>query len=119
LLARAAVARDLIPRELAKRGATVDVVEAYRTVTPANLQERAAEIFARHPDWVTFTSSSTAHNLMEAVGAGALAGSKAVSIGPITSGTLRSHGIDVAAEAKNFTIPGLVEAILAAGIIGA
>jgi uroporphyrinogen III methyltransferase/synthase len=119
LLARAAVARDLIPRELAKRGATVDVVEAYRTVTPANLPERAAEIFARHPDWVTFTSSSTAHNLMAAVGADALAGSKAVSIGPITSGTLRSHGIEVAAEAKNFTIPGLVEAILAAGIIGA
>lgn len=119
LLARAAVARDLIPKELARLGAKVDVVEAYRTVMPANLRERAAEIFAQKPDWVTFTSSSTAHNLMAALDRAALVGTKAVSIGPVTSETLRSHGIPVAAEAKNFTIPGLVDALLAAGIIGA
>ena len=119
LLARAAVARDLIPTELTRLGAQVDVVEAYRTVMPANLKERAAEIFEQKPDWVTFTSSSTAQNLMAALGPAGLDGTKAVSIGPVTSGTLRAHGIRVAAEAKNFTIPGLVEAILAAGIIGA
>ena len=113
LLPRAAVARDLIPRELARLGAKVDVVDAYRSVPPANLRERAAGIFAHKPDWVTFTSSSTADNLMAAIEPAALQGTRAVSIGPITSRTLRSHGIEVAAEAENFTIPGLVEAILA------
>ena len=45
LLPRAAVARDLIPAELAKLGAQVDVVEAYRNVVPANATERAREVF--------------------------------------------------------------------------
>ena len=53
LLPRAAVARDLVPKELAKRGASVEVVEAYRTVAPAGLAEHAAQVFARQPDWVT------------------------------------------------------------------
>ena len=48
LLPRAAVARDLVPVELTRRGAIVDVVEAYRTVVPANPNERA-EVLARNP----------------------------------------------------------------------
>ena len=44
LLPRAAVARDLIPVELAKKGAVVDVVEAYRNVVPPDAEERAATI---------------------------------------------------------------------------
>src|ERR1039458_10591478 len=59
LLPRAAVARDLVPAELARRGARVDVVEAYRTVPPEQLAGQAREIFgaARKPDAITFTSS--------------------------------------------------------------
>jgi uroporphyrinogen III methyltransferase/synthase len=114
LIARAAVARDVIPRELERRGAKVDVVEAYRTVTPANLAARAAEVFAGRPDWVTFTSSSTVENLLAAIGREGLQGTKAASIGPITSATLRAHGIEPAVEAAIFTIPGLVAAIIGA-----
>jgi uroporphyrinogen III methyltransferase/synthase len=119
LLARAAVARDIIPVELARLGAKVDVAEAYRTVMPADLKERAAAAFAQKPDWVTFTSSSTVSNLAAAAEPGMLREIRAASIGPVTSQTLRSLGIEIGVEAKTSTIPGLIEAILAPGIIGA
>ncbi len=76
LLPRAAVARDLVPMELKRRGATVDVVEAYRTVIPEDAAARAKEILARRPHWITFTSSSTVNNLVEAAGADASARDK-------------------------------------------
>jgi uroporphyrinogen-III synthase len=114
LLPRAAVARDLVPDELARRGATVDVVEAYRTVIPDGAAAQAREVFgpARKPDFVTFTSSSTAQNFAAAAGVAALSGVKAVSIGPITTATARELGIEIAAEAEVYTAAGLVDAIL-------
>jgi uroporphyrinogen III methyltransferase/synthase len=70
LLPRASVARDLIPKELTKLGAQVDVVEAYRNMAPEDAVLRAHEIFwaSKKPDWVTFTSSSTVKNLVAATG---------------------------------------------------
>jgi len=112
LLPRAAVARDLVPRELARRGATVDVVEAYRTVAPADLADRARAILDRQPHWITFTSSSTVTNFIAAAGGEALRQMKIASIGPITSATLREHGFEPTVEARPHTIEGLVEAIL-------
>ena len=55
LLPRAAVARDVIPIELAKLGAQVEVVEAYRNVVPSNATARAHDIFSseKKPDWIT------------------------------------------------------------------
>ncbi len=106
LLPRAAVARDLIPAALAALGARVDVVEAYRNVLP----ERSVE-FGR-VDWITFTSSSTVTNFL------ALAGrqsARIASIGPVTTATLREQGMEVHAEAKTYTLDGLVEAIVSAG----
>jgi len=112
LLPRAAVARDLVPAELTRRGAQVDVVEAYRTEMPENTAARVSEIFAHKPDWITFTSSSTVTNFVQAAGAVVLEGVKVASIGPITSQTARAVGLAVDAEATTFTIDGLVEAIL-------
>jgi uroporphyrinogen III methyltransferase/synthase len=128
LLPRAAVARDLVPTELARRGARVDVVEAYRTVLPEEAAARCREILAsrRRPDCITFTSSSTVQNFVAAMAGGAevaqavppafparfLAGMKVASIGPITSQTARELGIDVTAQARVFTVDGLVEAVL-------
>jgi uroporphyrinogen III methyltransferase/synthase len=116
LLPRAAVARDVIPVELAKLGAEVDVVEAYRNVVPANARARAHEIFSaeKKPDWITFTSSSTVKNLLAIAGREALEGVRVASIGPVTSSTLCAHGLKVDAEARQFTVDGLVDAILAA-----
>ncbi len=116
LLPRAAVARDVVPVELAKRGALVNVVEAYRTGVPEDAESRVRSVFAkgRRVNWVTFTSSSTVTNFLKLAGSDALAGVRVVSIGPVTSATLRRHGIEPAAEAKPFTMDGLVEAILSA-----
>ncbi|MFN7998190.1 MAG: uroporphyrinogen-III C-methyltransferase [Bryobacteraceae bacterium] len=114
LLPRAAVARDLVPIELARRGAQVDVVEAYRTATPPGAKERIAEIFGAvpKPDWITFTSSSTVRNVVALAGTAALHGVKTASIGPVTSATARGLGLEVTAEASVFTTDGLLEAIL-------
>jgi uroporphyrinogen III methyltransferase/synthase len=116
LLPRAAVARDLIPAELTKLGAQVEVVEAYRNVVPENAAERAREIFAaaRKPDWITFTSSSTVENCFAIAGREAFEGIRIASIGPVTSRTAREHGLKVDVEAKQFTLDGLLEAILKA-----
>ena len=122
LLPRAAVARDIVPVELARRGAQVDVVEAYRTGVPADAEIRAKTVFGaeRRPDWVTFTSSSTVKNLLAVAGRESLTGVRVASIGPVTSSTLRMHGIEIDAEAKPFTMQGLVDAILTArsGVTG-
>lgn len=110
LLPRAAIARDAVPAELARRGASVDVVEAYRTVIPEGAAELAREVLGRRPDAITFTSSSTVRNFAAIAGAGALAGIKVFSIGPVTTATARGLGIEVSAEAREFTVDGLVEA---------
>jgi uroporphyrinogen III methyltransferase/synthase len=117
LLARAAVARDILPDELRRRGAKVDVVEAYRTGAPLDLASRAAAVLQGKPDWITFTSSSTAANLVAACGAAALQGMRVASIGPVTSATLRDANIAVTVEASPHTVSGLVAAICGAGII--
>ncbi len=112
LLPRAAVARDLVPAELVRRGARVDVVEAYRTLPPEHLAEQVREVLAHSPDCLTFTSSSTLRNLVQAAGADALRGISVASIGPITTQTARELGVEVAAQAKVFTVEGLVAAVL-------
>ncbi|HLJ15405.1 MAG TPA: uroporphyrinogen-III synthase, partial [Bryobacteraceae bacterium] len=116
LLPRAAVARDTVPKELSKRGAQVDVVEAYRTVIPENAATQAREVFggARKPDWITFTSSSTVNNFVELAGREALAGVRIASIGPVTSSTARSAGLVVDTEADPHTMDGLIRALLEA-----
>ncbi len=105
LLPRAAVARDIIPVELRKRGAHVDVVEAYRTVAP---EIRDIPKF----EAITFTSSSTVKNFVAAAGAESLAAAKVVTIGPVTSQTARDLGLTVAAQADVYTTEGLVQALL-------
>lgn len=116
LLPRAAAARDVVPVELAKRGAQVDVVEAYRTGVPAGAEARARQIFSsgRRPHWIAFTSSSTVKNFLAVAGRDALEGVRAASIGPVTSSTLRMHGAEVAAEANPYSMDGLVNAMLGA-----
>jgi len=116
LLARAAKARDLLPRELKRRGARVDVVAAYRTVVPQASRSRLAKVFGRwKPDAITFTSSSTVRNFFALLGSNrarrALRGVAVATIGPVTSRTARALGLKVATEAKRFTVAGLVRAI--------
>jgi uroporphyrinogen III methyltransferase/synthase len=114
LLARAAAARELLPEELRRRGACVEVVPAYRTVIPENAAECVREVFARKPDWVLFTSSSTVKNFLSVAGARALEGVGVASIGPVTSETARKLGVQVTVEAQPYTLDGLIAAVVAA-----
>ncbi len=121
LLVRAKVARDVIPRELRNAGARVDVVEAYETVAPRESKRKlvAALKGRARPHVITFTSSSTARNFVDLLGprdaySGLLDGVKLASIGPVTSATLRELSLPVDVEAREFTIPGLIQAIVAA-----
>ena len=119
LLPRAAVARELLPDALRAAGATVDVVEAYRTVLVEDSRARVAELFrvsAAPVDAVTFTSSSTVENLLALLPAGSpkrvLAGSRLISIGPVTTATLRRHGLEPASEAAAHDVEGVLAATL-------
>ncbi len=117
LLVRAKVARNVIPSQLAKAGARVDVVEAYETVMPESSRTELLRVLrdpAGKPDVITFTSSSSVRNFAELLGKGndaLLSGVKLASIGPITSQTLRELGLRVDIEAREYTIPGLVATI--------
>ena len=111
LVARAAEARDVLPEALRRRGAKVDVVALYETV--AEPPEPDAVEAARGADYLTFTSSSTVRNLIDAIGADLASGARVVSIGPITSDAAREAGLTVAVEAERHDIEGLLEALLA------
>ena len=120
LLTRAAVARDVIPDALRAQGADVDVVDAYRTVIPGDSVTAIRTIFGqggRVPDAATFTSSSTVTNFIALLGEAGVAipvSMRAVSIGPITSRTLREQGWEPAAEAAPHDLSGIVEGVMRA-----
>jgi len=117
LLPRAQEVRADLPEGLRKLGAVVDEVAAYRTVADEEPTEEISQAIAEDKvDWITFTSSSTVRNFLEKVELKKLAGKKfrIASIGPITSATIKEKGLKVDAEAKVYTIDGLVEAIIRA-----
>jgi uroporphyrinogen III methyltransferase/synthase len=108
LIARAAQARDVLPDALRERGASVEIVNLYETVVepldPAILPALA------QADYLTFTSSSTVRNFLSGAQPGAA--TRIVSIGPVTSATLREHGLSVSLEAERHDIDGLIDAIV-------
>jgi uroporphyrinogen-III synthase/uroporphyrinogen III methyltransferase/synthase len=115
LLPRAAIARDILPDALRAAGAIVDVVDAYRNVLPEAAPGLLRAALEQGIDAITFTSSSSVTHLAEAAHSAGLtfpfAGIAAISIGPITSQTLREHGWEPAAEANPSNIRGLAEAV--------
>jgi uroporphyrinogen III methyltransferase/synthase len=118
LIPRAKMARDVLPAELAKAGARVDVVEAYRTVRPESAAERVRELLEQgQVAAVTFTSSSTVANFVELLGmenaSKLMKGTVAASIGPVTAETARSMGIESGVIPGDYTIPALVDALVA------
>jgi uroporphyrinogen-III synthase len=127
LLARAAEARKVLVSELQRAGALVDEVAAYNTLPATNDDGRGHEILnllLNHQlTALTFTSSSTVRSFvtwLKSCEQGATATltdlvtqhTQLASIGPITSQTARELGLHVDIEAKEFTIDGLVNAIV-------
>jgi uroporphyrinogen-III synthase len=121
LVCRAKIARDVIPRELRRAGAYVDVVEAYETVIPQSSRERlraALRDSNRRPHLITFTSSSTVKNYVSLLGIRSgksklVSGVLNASIGPVTTETLRDFELSVDVQAEEYTIPGLLSALRA------
>jgi uroporphyrinogen III methyltransferase/synthase len=115
LIPQAREARDALPAGLRALGAVVDVTPVYETVREsADGDGLAAEILGGAIDAVTFTSASTVEGFVALVGPGAARSGRfaAAVIGPVTAGTARELGIRVSIEALDYTVPGLVEAIV-------
>ncbi len=118
LLPRAEEARQVLPRELAGLGGKIDVVTAYKTVLPdeadvANLRRTLAE---GGLDLALFTASSTVKNLARLFPgeslADLLAGVKIGVIGPITAETAQELGLSIDVQAGEYTLAGLVGAVI-------
>lgn len=110
LIPRAENAREVLPVELKKRGAIVEVIPVYKIVKP-----KAGNIDLQDIDIVTFASSQTVLNFLDAIGKKNkknLKGIKIACIGPITAKTAKDNGLKVSVLAKEYTMDGLVRAIL-------
>ncbi|HLI70130.1 MAG TPA: uroporphyrinogen-III synthase [Ktedonobacteraceae bacterium] len=129
LLARAAEARQVLVSELEQAGASVEVVTAYRTLPVTQDDERGREVVtllrAQDLDAITFTSSSTVQHFMrwleqaapDIASLLAYPGQRPARpliacIGPVTAQTARDFGLEVTVEAREFTIVGLLEALI-------
>ena len=110
LIATAQDARPTLPDALKAHGAEVDILSLYRTVAAPLSEETLRR--AREADYITFTSSSTVSFFLEAVKAPLSPKTKIVSIGPVTSNTLREHRLTPHVEAEQHDIDGLIEALV-------
>jgi uroporphyrinogen III methyltransferase / synthase len=114
LILRAKQARDVLPDGLKQLGFKVKVIDLYDTCPEKDSAPRLKECLKERIDLVTFASSSSVKNFVELLGKGycrLLKGIGLISIGPITSSTIRGYGLKVNKEAKIYTIEGLVEAV--------
>jgi len=119
LLPRGDLARDLLPEELERRGATAVAIDVYETVQTGAQDPYLLELLDdSRIHVVTFTSSSTVRGLLDALRR--LGAEDPVSllnktiiacIGPITAQTAEQCGLQVAVTAQASTIAGLVEAL--------
>lgn len=117
LIPRAKVAREALPQELREGGAQVDVAVVYQTVVNGSAAGQAGKALeAGEVDVITFTSSSTVKNfvaLLKGIDLDKVLQSvQIICIGPVTADTARKLGLKVNAVAKEYTIEGLIEALL-------
>jgi len=121
LLLRADIARRSLAEELRAKGADVREVAAYRTVVRPPEPEAVRRLLADESapaDVITCTSSSTVQGLVRGLEAAgleprtALRGVALAAIGPVTARTLREHGLEPAVVAADYTMPGLVRALI-------
>ncbi len=117
LLPRADIARKVLPEALTGLGALVDEVTVYRTLPGAGQASLILEMLKNDEiNVITFTSSSTVSNFVQMPGAGdissLLSGVTVACIGPVTAATAKELGVRVDLVAEEYTIEGLVSAML-------
>lgn len=118
LIPRAKVAREILPNRLKELGAHVDIVCAYETVRPDSKTEEVEAMLKNGEIWaITFTSSSTVHNFCEMFAGDdwreMLGKTRIACIGPITAKTAREKGLEVDIMPAEYTIPALVDVLIA------
>jgi uroporphyrinogen III methyltransferase/synthase len=119
LLPRADIARELLGDELRKAGADVVELPAYRTVIAAegSGQDVYRMLLDRRIDAVTFSSASTVRNFAQIIGADQAAdllrATTVAAIGPVTAEAAQQLGIAATVIPENYTIPALVDALVA------
>ncbi len=115
LILRAKKARDVLPEGLKKAGFKIKIIGLYDTVLAKEHGAKLRQALACGADFVTFTSSSCVTNFIKLLGRGyrhKLSGVKLASIGPITSKALKGFGLKPDAEAKVYTIEGLIRSMV-------
>jgi uroporphyrinogen III methyltransferase/synthase len=115
LFPRAEQARELLPHELRRRGAVVDIVTVYRTEKSTATAASIRSIFATHRvNCIVFTSSSTVRHMAQTLGGdlpSVLANTSVAVMGPITANTAREAGLNPDIVPVRSTIADLVAAI--------
>ncbi len=111
LLPRALEAREVLPDRLRERGARVDVVPAYQTVTGPGDAWVLERLRAGEADAVTFTSPSTVRGFLRLAADVDVRRLVVAVIGPIAARAAREAGLAVAVEPKEYTAPALVAAL--------
>ena len=117
LMPRTDIARSYIPQELEKLGAEVSDIVAYKTVLATDGDNIVLDkLKDGEVDIVTFTSASTVKNFVKIIGEDNLSSFKNnvqfASIGPITNESAKEMDIEISIKAEEYTIPGLVQAIV-------
>ncbi len=114
LLPRAAQAREILPEELRRRGAIVDLIPVYDTLVPEGTAETLGELLqGAKIDLITFTSSSTVQNFVQAAGPEVdLSEFRYAAIGPITAATAKEFGLSIVVLPPEWTVPALTQAII-------
>lgn len=115
LIPRAKEARNVLVEELRKI-CTVEEIKIYETIRENSEKNSIIELLQKDSKpFITFTSSSTVKNFIEILGEDnleLLRGAKLVSIGPVTSKTIKSFGLDVYSEAIEYTIDGIINKLI-------
>jgi len=106
---------DRVERALIEAGADVLPVQSYESYTPTWPDNLKAKLLKAPPDYVLFTSGSSSDGFtanlsreeIEQLGA-----VRYVSIGPTTSEIIRGHGLKVALEAEEHSVPGVIASLV-------
>ncbi|OXS57926.1 uroporphyrinogen-III C-methyltransferase [Cohnella sp. CIP 111063] len=123
LLPRGDLARKILPEELRAKGVRTVEIDVYDTELSVPRDIWLPEMLENGEiHTVTFTSSSTVVNLLEALRRlgvedpqRALARSEIACIGPVTAKTAEEHGLKVSIMPDDYTIEGLVQALIERG----
>ncbi len=117
LIVRALESREVIETKLREAGAEVEVAAVYRTVPDlTNVESTRAALESGEVNWVSFTSSSTVRNFVEALGEDFVRAHrdkfKVAVIGPITAKSAREFGLEPDVEAGEASVEALASVLV-------